>query len=98
DAARNVLIASQDPAHPRLMSAVLRTAAFNWLADPPAAGTRLLARIRHRQALQACTIERHGDDVEVRFDVPQRAVVAGQYCVLYDGQRCLGGGEIARTA
>ncbi|MFP5305800.1 MAG: tRNA 2-thiouridine(34) synthase MnmA [Gammaproteobacteria bacterium] len=98
DAARNALVASQDPAHPLLMSAVLRTAAFNWLADPPAAGTRLLARIRHRQALQACTVERHGDGVEVRFDMPQRAVVPGQFCVLYDGGRCLGGGEIIRAS
>ncbi|MES0875110.1 tRNA 2-thiouridine(34) synthase MnmA [Sinimarinibacterium thermocellulolyticum] len=98
DAARNRLVVSQDARHPRLMSSGLRTAGFNWLAPVPRNGQRLHARIRHRQALQACTVAIDGDDVQVRFSAPQRAVVAGQYCVLYDAGRCLGGGEIAWVA
>jgi tRNA-specific 2-thiouridylase len=94
DAAHNALVVSQDAAHPQLMSKQLRTTSFNWLAPPPASGQALQARIRHRQALQACAIETDGDDVIVRFATAQRAVAAGQYCVLYDGARCLGGGEI----
>jgi tRNA-specific 2-thiouridylase len=76
------------------MARSLTTGPFNWLAARPADGARLHARIRHRQALQACTIEHAGDALKVCFETPQRAAVAGQFCALYDEQRCLGGGEI----
>jgi len=35
--------------------------------------------------------------VFVGFDTPQRAVTAGQWVVLYDGEVCLGGGEITEV-
>ena len=34
------------------------------------------------------------DGVEFIFDEPQRAVAKGQFAVAYDGDICLGGGEI----
>ncbi len=37
---------------------------------------------------------RAGATVEVRFDAPERAVTPGQALVLYDGDRCLGGGWV----
>jgi tRNA-specific 2-thiouridylase len=35
--------------------------------------------------------------LQIRFTEPQRAVTPGQFAVLYDGERCLGGGVIERT-
>lgn len=97
DASRNALIAAQDAQHPLLMARELDATPFHWLAPLPSAQQPLQARIRHRQALQDCTVEvtAGGAVAHVRFAQPQRAAVAGQFCVLYDGPRCLGGGEIA---
>lgn len=91
----NTLVVTQDTNHPLLMSMRLRTRTFSWIERPPMFPCTLHARIRHRQSLQACTVESLADGgVEVAFAQPQRAVSPGQFCVLYDGERCLGGGEI----
>lgn len=56
------------------------------------------AKIRYRQADQRCTIIAidNGQAI-VEFNQPQRAVTPGQALVLYDQQRCLGGGTIDRA-
>ncbi|WP_421794100.1 tRNA 2-thiouridine(34) synthase MnmA [Hydrocarboniphaga effusa] len=96
DQPNNVLRVSQDGAHPLLMSNVLTTLPFEWIRQPSPLPERLHARIRHRQSLQACSVRVAEDGgVQVRFEQAQRAIAAGQFCVLYDGQECLGGGEIA---
>ena len=91
----NRLQVSQDAAHPSLMSTQLRTRPFHWIRQPEPLPQRLHARLRHRQALQACAVTQLPDGaLELRFERAQRAAVAGQYAVLYDGQECLGGAEI----
>ncbi len=58
---------------------------------------RCHAKIRYRQPDQGCTVRRtSGDALEVRFDQPQRTPTPGQFVVLYDGDRCLGGATIER--
>ena len=95
DAARNALVVVQGQEHPLLMSQTAVTGRAHWLAPPPAARFRCAAKIRYRQADQACEVE-VGDDggLGLRFDAPQRAVTPGQFAVLYEGDRCLGGAAI----
>jgi tRNA-specific 2-thiouridylase len=91
----NRLLVSQQADHPRMMSNVITTAVFQWICPPSVDAKTFTARIRHRQALQACTLKRLDDGgIEAHFTVPQRAAASGQYLVLYEGEQCLGGGEI----
>jgi tRNA-uridine 2-sulfurtransferase len=66
---------------------------------PPTEPLRVQARIRHNHAPAPATVRAIGDDrMEVVFDTPQRAITPGQSVVLYDGDRVVGGGVIARQA
>lgn len=95
DTDSNTLMVSQDANHPRLMSQTIVTEPFQWIRKPEPLSKSLHARIRHRQALQACSATVRDDGhIEVHFSQAQRAATAGQYLVLYDGAECLGGGEI----
>lgn len=71
----------------------------NWLVDPPpGAAFRAAAQIRYRSpAGGAIVTPGPARTVRVRFDEPQRAIAPGQSVALYDGDRLLGGGTIARA-
>ena len=56
---------------------------------------RCTAKTRYRQPDQAATLFAESDGkFRLVFDEPQRAITAGQYAVIYVGNRCLGGGVI----
>ncbi|NVZ10381.1 tRNA 2-thiouridine(34) synthase MnmA [Allochromatium humboldtianum] len=98
DSANNRLIVVQDSRHPLLMSTGLEALQPHWISGrAPETPFRCLARLRHRQALQACELVEIGaDGCRVRFDEPQRAVTPGQSVVFYQGTECLGGAVIER--
>src|SRR3984885_14287608 len=99
DAARNALIVVQGHDHPLLSSTELSTKAVHWLVDPPAGGFHAHVKVRYRQADQAARIEPRPDGtVHIRFDEPQRAVTPGQYAVIYEARRCIGGAIISGSA
>lgn len=98
DARRNVLTVVQGHDHPWLLSRSLQTEAAHWLIDVPATPLRCGVKIRYRQADQMATVlPQAGGGLHIHFDEAQRAVTPGQFAVLYDGARCLGGAVISRN-
>ncbi|MBQ7227661.1 MAG: tRNA 2-thiouridine(34) synthase MnmA [Clostridia bacterium] len=97
DLKRNELVVScgEDD---KLFSSSLITPSINFIGDAPQADEfDCYAKTRYRQPDQACHVritDRSVFSAEVTFVAPQRAVTPGQYVVLYDGNRCLGGGVI----
>jgi tRNA-specific 2-thiouridylase len=95
---RNALIVVQRHEHEALETRALRTGPMNWLCGTPAGELRTGVKLRHRQPEQAASVRVLADGtIRAAFDEPQRAVAPGQYAVLYQGQRCLGGAVIEET-
>lgn len=68
----------------------------NWLIDDrPTQPTPVRAKIRSNSPPVDATVNWVDDDqIEVRFDEPQKAVSPGQAVACYKGEQCLGGGWI----
>ena len=96
DTQRRALIVSQDGEHPRLKRHRVITEPFHWLRAPLPTETTMRGRLRHRQPLAPCTIQKLPDGgIAADFAELQRAITPGQYLALYSGDECLGCGEIA---
>ncbi|CAH0267446.1 tRNA 2-thiouridine(34) synthase MnmA [Roseomonas sp. CECT 9278] len=66
---------------------------MNWLIDPPAAPLRCTAKLRAREVPRAATVTWDAATGLARLVLDAPGIVApGQACVLYDGDRVLGGG------
>jgi tRNA-specific 2-thiouridylase len=100
DHERNELTVVQGREHPLLYAERLTATDPHFIGAPPKAWAvgapwRCRAKIRYRQADQPCTVQRCAEQsLTVTFDEPQRAPTPGQFVVLYDGDRCLGGATI----
>ncbi|MCM2277425.1 MAG: tRNA 2-thiouridine(34) synthase MnmA [Oligoflexia bacterium] len=100
DAERNILYVARGERHPALYADWLTAAELSWVsqAAPSPLPFECKAKIRYRQADQDCVIRSLSDGrLRVEFRQPQRAIAPGQSIVLYDGNRCLGGGVIRGT-
>lgn len=75
-----------------LISNYLEVNDFNWITKP-VNFSNIFARFRHRQQLQEVTVFIDKNKVIVKY-FNQKNVVPGQYCVLYQNNNCLGGGQI----
>jgi tRNA-uridine 2-sulfurtransferase len=99
DPSRNALIVVQGHDHPLLASRELTTGAVHWLVAPPTGLLRCGVKVRYRQEDQPAELETLADgSARIRFVEAQRAVTPGQYAVVYEGDRCLGGGQIESVA
>ncbi len=94
DLKRNLLIVQQGE-HEELYSTSLVCRKVSFVTRPPSACRfRCTAKFRYRQPDQGVTVTIEGEGCRIDFDEPQRAITKGQWAVLYDGEECLGGGEI----
>ncbi len=80
----------------RLLSRGLTAQRTNWFRRP-APDEPVQVRIRHRGALLPARVEGTDEAPYIRFLEPARAVAPGQAAVVYQGERVLGGGWIARA-
>jgi tRNA-specific 2-thiouridylase len=96
DLEKNVLLVAQGSENKTLFSSRLIASTPSWINEVPAdLPLRCTAKIRYRQADQACQITALDKGLlQVDFDQPQRAVTPGQYVVFYQDERCLGGSII----
>ncbi|MEB3701878.1 tRNA 2-thiouridine(34) synthase MnmA [Candidatus Bealeia paramacronuclearis] len=72
---------------------------LNWLGEQTKETFNALVKIRsaHKPVPAKITLLENGK-ARVQFDSPEYGVSAGQACVVYDGNRVLGGGWIERDA
>ncbi len=96
DLKKNQLIVVQGEDHPLLYSKACTADQATFVGEPLPESTpcRLTAKFRYRQPDQPVTVTRLGDQLHFVYDAPQRAVTPGQSAVIYDGDKCLGGGII----
>lgn len=73
----------------------VRLHSLHWIAGVSAVAGEYTVRVRHRAKLTPVTLSVEGDTATLHFDHAERAVTAGQSLVLYDGDRCIGGGIVA---
>lgn len=95
DIENNVLYVSTNE-EKYLFSKNVLVKSFNWIPKKPNQKEfDCFVKVRYRQPDQKAHIIINDDEsVSISFEVPQRAVTAGQYAVLYTQTDCLGGGVI----
>ncbi len=94
-AARRVVVGPRDS----LAQTTIRLAGLNWLAAPliPGEPRVVTTKVRSmRPPAPARVVAAHDGTALVTLETPEHGVAPGQACVIYDGERVLGGGPIGR--
>ncbi len=94
DMASNTLYVVQGHEHPWLLTSQLDAGDVSWIAGKAPSAGALSVKTRYRQADAGCELIGQAAGFSLNFAVPQWAVTPGQSAVLYEGERCLGGGVI----
>ncbi|HVE49561.1 MAG TPA: tRNA 2-thiouridine(34) synthase MnmA [Casimicrobiaceae bacterium] len=96
NASTNALVVVQGHDHPALYRRDVDAIDMHWIeGSAPALPASLHAKTRYRMVDAACTLtDLEGGAVQARFEVAQWSPTPGQYLVIYESERCLGGGVI----
>jgi tRNA-specific 2-thiouridylase len=111
DLERNVLKVAQGNENPAMFCDGMICEELHWVTDVPQLPAKMQVKCRYRQADQECSVQMRDNstnsasagsdtsssELEVNFDVPQRAITPGQWACFYAGEVCLGGGVIRET-
>jgi tRNA-uridine 2-sulfurtransferase len=96
--ARNALLVVQRHEQQRLEASSVATGALHWLSPPRHGSFPAQIRLRHRQPTQSAQVHVLRDgSAQISFQQPQRAATPGQFAVIYERERCLGGGVVERA-
>jgi tRNA-specific 2-thiouridylase len=93
DMAKNEVYVTTDLSDERLWHRELNIGQQHWINGVPVTG-KLQVRTRYRAPLVDCDVTIEHGDVTYSLHDDIRAITAGQSAVLYDGNRCLGGGIV----
>ena len=68
---------------------------LHWINGAPNQEAKLSVRFRHRAKLISTQLAFDGDHARLTLQDAERAITSGQSAVIYDGERCIGGGIVA---
>ena len=98
DTARNALIVVQRHEQHRLEASAVATGPLNWLCAARTGNFDAGVKLRYRQPEQPATVSVRPDgSAWIEFEAPQRAATPGQFAVLYQQGRCLGGAAVEQV-
>jgi tRNA-specific 2-thiouridylase len=81
-----------------LLARRLWTDTSSWVEGAPPAGEfEAMVKVRYKSPPAPALVRVTSNGLDVQFERPLRAVTPGQAAVLYDGDRVIGGGTIARA-
>lgn len=95
DIAANTITVAERP-HEQERNDALSLSDVNWIGAPPAVGATYDVQFRYRQVPVRIALRSVSDDAAtIALEAATETPAAGQSCVFYDGDVCLGGGVVA---
>lgn len=95
DTAKNTVFISREYYSPEKDRTSFVMQDINWIAGKPSSLDNLQVKLRHGATRHACSVELREDATAlVTLAERDQGIAAGQFAVLYDGDKCLGGGVI----
>jgi tRNA-specific 2-thiouridylase len=91
---KNEVYVTTDLQDERLWRRELTLTSLHWINEAPAT-QKLKVRTRYRAPLIDCTLTISGTTATLTLTDDVRAITPGQSAVIYDGDRCLGGGIVS---
>jgi tRNA-specific 2-thiouridylase len=95
DMTKNEIYVTTDLQDEGLWQDRLRLTDLHWINGAPTSGKTYQVRTRYRAAPVECTVEVSDHQATLNLHEEVRAITPGQSAVLYDGERCLGGGIVS---